>query len=45
MTAYKFTEVNFVVDGEFELKEGQNRKVIFNNKDTTVYRVEFNKIK
>ncbi len=43
MTAYKFGKIKFVVDGDWELKEQPNRKVIFNEKaDTTYFNATFN---
>ena len=42
VTGYKFAEIKFTVNGEFELKEQPNRKVLFTNKDTTYYKAEFN---
>lgn len=41
-TGYKFTEVKFVVDGEFELQNAPNRKVVFKDTDTTYYEITFN---
>lgn len=43
-TGYKFTEVKFVVEGEFELKNNANRRINFSDKDTTVFYAEFNKL-
>ncbi|TRX41550.1 hypothetical protein [Flavobacterium restrictum] len=43
-TGYKFTTVKFTINGNFELKDKDNRKVYFSNKDTTVYRAKFDKI-
>ena len=40
-TGYKATEVKFTLNGEFELKEKDNRRVTFGPGDTTVYRVKF----
>ena len=37
MTAYKFGEIKFVVDGDWELKEQPNRRVNFNEKSDTTY--------
>jgi hypothetical protein len=42
-TGYKFTEIKFVINGEFELKEEKNRRIIFADGDTTVYKATFNK--
>ncbi|MCU0467089.1 MAG: hypothetical protein MUF58_00690 [Arcicella sp.] len=42
ITGYKFTEVKFVVNDEFELADQDNRKVNFSDKDTTIYTATFN---
>jgi hypothetical protein len=45
-TAYKFAEIKFTVNGEFELQNKPNRRVIFNEKnDTTVYKAVFDNTK
>lgn len=41
-TGYLITEVKFTVNGEFELKDKDNRRIEFNSGDTTVYRARFN---
>jgi hypothetical protein len=41
VTGYKFTEAKFTVNGEFELKDKDNRRIIFSDKDTTVYEAKF----
>jgi putative oxidoreductase len=41
-TGYKFTEVKFVVNDEFELKDGPNRRILFSDKDTTTCQAKFN---
>jgi len=41
-TGYKFTEVKFVVDNKFELKESPNRRIEFKNNGTTYYKATFN---
>lgn len=41
-TGYKFVEIKFTVNGEFELKEKDNRKVYFSENDTTFYDSKFN---
>ncbi|NJN34211.1 MAG: hypothetical protein HC817_08155 [Saprospiraceae bacterium] len=41
LTGYKFTEVKFVVNDEFELREKDNRKVVYGDSDTTVYNAIF----
>ncbi|OYU81781.1 MAG: hypothetical protein CFE23_02540 [Flavobacterium sp. BFFFF1] len=43
-TGYLFTEFKFVVNGDFELKERDNRKVYFKNQDTIVYKATFDKL-
>ncbi len=43
VTAYKFAEIKFTVNGDFELKEQPNRRVVFSDKDTTYYNAVFNK--
>ena len=42
LTGYKFAEVKFTVNGEFELKEQPNRRLVFSDKDTTYYHAVFN---
>lgn len=42
-TSYKFTEVKFVINDKFEFENENNRRVIFFEKDTTLYRAKFNK--
>ncbi len=41
VTGYKFAEIKFTVNGDFELKDKPNRRVIFSNKDTTYYNAVF----
>jgi len=43
-TGYLFTEVKFTVNGDFELKNKDNRKVVFQSKDTTYYNGTFNRL-
>lgn len=45
VTGYKFTEAKFTVNEQFELNEKGNRKIIFNDKDTTVYEAKFDVLK
>lgn len=45
ITGYKFGEIKFTVNGDFELKEQPNRRVFFSDKDTTCYNAVFNSIK
>ena len=42
-TGYKFTEVKFVINNIFEFQNGDNRKVVFSESDTTFYNAKFNK--
>jgi putative oxidoreductase len=41
-TGYKFAEVKFVVNGQFELEGQPNRRVVFNESNTTNYNAIFN---
>jgi hypothetical protein len=41
LTGYKFTEIKFVVNDEFELKDKDNRRIVFNSTDTTTYSAVF----
>ena len=41
-TGYKFTELKFTVNGAFELENKNNRRIIFNEGDTTIYNAVFN---
>ncbi len=42
VTGYKFAEIKFTVNGDFELKEQPNRRLVFSDKDTTYYNAVFN---
>jgi hypothetical protein len=42
-TGYKFTEVKFVINDNFEFQNEDNRRVIFSEKDTTFFKAKFNK--
>lgn len=42
VTGYKFTEAKFVVNNEFEFQDQENRKIVFTDKDTTIYTATFN---
>ena len=44
-TGYLFTELKFTINGDFELKEKDNRKVYFNKNGTTIYNAKFDKLK
>lgn len=43
LTGYKFAEVKFVVNDEFELEEKDNRRIVFNENGETIYEATFNK--
>ena len=45
VTGYKFAEVKFSVNGQIELKEKSNRKIVFDSKDTTIYEAKFEVLK
>jgi PBP1b-binding outer membrane lipoprotein LpoB len=45
VTGYKFTELKFTVNGQFELNDKSNRRIIFSEKDTIVYEAKFDKDK
>ena len=42
-TGYRFVEVKFTVNGNYELENLPNRRVYFNKKGKTVYKAIFNK--
>lgn len=42
VTGYKFAEIKFTVNGDFELNNQPNRRVVFSDKDTTYYNALFN---
>lgn len=42
ITGYKFTEAKFTVNGQFELNDKNNRRIVFSNTDTTVYEATYN---
>lgn len=44
-TGYKFVEVKFTVNGNYELANQPNRKVIFNSDGVTKYNTIFNVMK
>ncbi|MBK8698539.1 MAG: hypothetical protein IPN29_02950 [Saprospiraceae bacterium] len=44
VTGYKFTGIKFTVNDEFELKEKGNRRVYFEEGDTTYYKAVFDNI-
>ena len=41
-TGYKFAEVKFTINGDFELKDMPNRKVVFATNGTTNYNAVYN---
>ena len=41
-TGYKFVEVKFTINGDFELKDMPNRKVVFATNGTTTYNAVYN---
>jgi hypothetical protein len=41
ITGYKFTEGKFTVNGNFELNDKDNRRIIFSENDTTIYEAKF----
>jgi hypothetical protein len=43
-TGLLFTEIKFVVNGEFEFKDQDNRRVVFDKSKKTIYQAKFNKI-
>ena len=43
-TGYNTTEVKFTLNGGFELKEKDNRRIVFGSTDTTVYRARFDAV-
>ena len=43
ITGYKFVEMKFMVNDEFELKNKDNRRVYFSDKDITIYKAVFDK--
>jgi PBP1b-binding outer membrane lipoprotein LpoB len=44
ITGYKFTEIKFTVNGDFELKGQPNRRIYFNDNDTTYYEAVFDSL-
>lgn len=44
ISGYLFTEVKFTINGTFELKEADNRKVVFSKGDTTIYKAVFDQL-
>jgi hypothetical protein len=41
LTGYKFTEAKFTVNGNFELNDQPNRRIVFSQKDSTIYTATF----
>lgn len=44
-TGYKFVEVKFTVNGEYELKDQPNRKIVFKDDGATNYKAVFDVVK
>jgi len=42
VTGYRFAEIKFTVNGEFELQNQPNRRLELNDKDTIYYNAVFN---
>lgn len=42
ITGYKFTEVKFSLNNQLEFQEQANRKVVFEDSDTTIFRATYN---
>jgi hypothetical protein len=42
VTGYKFTEGKFTINGNFELNDKDNRRIVFSEKDTTIYEAIYN---
>lgn len=43
-TGYLFTEIKFTVNGEFELQNQPNRKIVFDKGRKTIYKATFNQL-
>ena len=43
-TGYKATEVKFILNGDFELKDKDSRRIEFGPGDTAVYRTKFDEV-
>jgi putative oxidoreductase len=43
-TGYKYTEVKFIINGDFELKGQPNRRIVFDKSGLTINNSEFNKL-
>jgi hypothetical protein len=44
VTGYKFIEAKFTINGQFELNDYPNRKIIFEDGDTTVFNAKYNQM-
>jgi hypothetical protein len=44
VTGYKFAEIKFTVNGEFELADQPNRRIMFSGKDTTFVNAVYNMV-
>jgi hypothetical protein len=42
-TGYKFSEIKFVINDGFEFENESNRRIVFADGDTTIYKATFNK--
>ncbi len=45
VTGYKFTEAKFSINGQLEFKDKENRKIVFSEKDTTIYEAKFDVVR
>lgn len=43
-TGYLQTEIKFVVNDEFELKDKPNRKIVFHSSRKTIFKAKFNQL-
>ncbi len=43
-TGYRFTEIKFTINGDYELKGQPNRRIVFDNSGVTIYKAKFNKL-
>jgi putative oxidoreductase len=44
-TGFLFAELKFTVNGNFELKDKDNRRIYFDKNGTTVYKAKFDEVK
>jgi putative oxidoreductase len=45
VTGYAFTELKFTINGQFELNNHGNRRIVFGKNDTIIYEARFNEPK